>query len=89
MRTLFLNTMFLLVLLAALCVAETTAPARAGDVAEGVVVNRNNGLLLNTTPCRAPTESQYIQFHNPYRERDRQASCPNGSTYAKVNNQRQ
>lgn len=90
MRILVCDAVLIVISLAAVCFAQTTAAARAGDIADGAVVNRNNGLVLNTTPCKAPAESQYLQFHNPYHERNLgQASCPGGSTYTKVSVEQQ
>lgn len=70
---------------------QTTVPARAGDLAEGAVVREENGVLvLNTTPCNAPAQSQYLQFHQPYRRRDLiQASCPGRPAYTRVSVEQQ
>jgi hypothetical protein len=70
---------------------QTTVAARAGDLAEGAVVSEEQGVLvLNTTPCNAPAQSQYLQFHQPYRRRDlARASCSGGPTYTRVSVEQQ
>jgi hypothetical protein len=77
-------TILLITLLACSAgMGQSPAQARAGDVAEGVVTQEGNGvLLLNVTPCKP--QAQLLQFHNPYRRRDLgQSPCPNGGSYAK------
>jgi hypothetical protein len=71
---------------------QSRADARAGDIANGVVVQEQVGvsLILNTTPCSAQPQSQYLVFHDPYRRRDLgQSSCPSGGNYARVSVEQQ
>jgi hypothetical protein len=70
---------------------QNTVLTRAGDIAEGAIVREGGGVLvLNTTPCNAPAQSQYLQFHQPYRSRDlAQTSCAGGSPYKKVSVEQQ
>jgi hypothetical protein len=70
---------------------QNTVLARAGDLAEGAVVKDEQGVLvLNTTPCNAPAQSQYRQFHQPYHRRDLgQASCSGGPAYTRVSVEQQ
>jgi hypothetical protein len=65
--------------------------ARTGDLAQGAMVREGGGVyVLNKTPCNAPGQSQYLQFHQPYRTRDLgQGSCAGGATYLKVSVEQQ
>jgi hypothetical protein len=91
MRMRSLSAFLAIFLVCGLGSGQTTLLSRAGDVAEGTVVREENGVLvLNTTPCNAPAQSQYLQFHQPYRRRDlAKASCSGGPTYTKVSVEQQ
>jgi hypothetical protein len=91
MRMRTFGALLAILLVSGLGSGQAARLARAGDLAQGAVVREGNGVLvLNTTPCNAPAQSQYLQFHQPYRRRDlAQASCSGGPTYTRVSVEQQ
>ena len=85
-----LGALLVVVVVAGIGSGQRTVQTRAGDVAEGERVREENGIfVLNTTPCNQPNQSQYLQFHQPYRTRSLgQGSCP-GRNYEKLSVEQQ